>query len=76
MCGDALARNPPRFCTTIHEPVSTDLDESHGPCPDREKHPSAAGDVGAWSSFSSLLGITRTIGPGNQWYREQNQGQT
>lgn len=76
MCSEALARNPPSFCTSVHEPVSTDIDEAHGPCPDRDKHPNATGANAVSSSFGNLLGITRTIGPGNRWYREQNQGQT
>lgn len=76
MCSEALARDPPSFCTNVHEPVSTDIDEAHGSCPDRHKHPSATGANGPSPSLDNLFGITRTMGPGNRWYREQNQGQT
>ncbi|PPJ59493.1 hypothetical protein CBER1_10012 [Cercospora berteroae] len=37
MCEDALARTPPQFCNTAFAPVSTDIDESNGVCPDRAK---------------------------------------
>ncbi|GIZ43474.1 hypothetical protein CKM354_000670100 [Cercospora kikuchii] len=74
MCEDALARTPPQFCNNAFAPVSTDIDESNGVCPDRAKHPPGPGQhfVSAWTL---QLGITRTSGDGNAWYRS-GQGQT
>lgn len=75
MCEDALARDPPSFCSAAHVPVFTDIDAADGVCPDRNKHPLAPGQMynEAWSA---RLGITQTSGEGNEWYRQQRQGQT
>lgn len=66
MCSEALAKTPHTWCTFVHEPVSTDVDESYGVCPDIEKHPGTA-------STASVNGGVRTLGPGNEWYREQQR---
>ncbi|KAF7198474.1 hypothetical protein HII31_00213 [Pseudocercospora fuligena] len=83
-CEEALARQPVAYCRSAHTPIFTDVDESDGVCPDRNKtgdrnptadlvkHPPMPGQ----SSFSAWSGITTTSGEGNNWYRRQNQGQT
>ncbi|KXS96897.1 hypothetical protein AC578_6222 [Pseudocercospora eumusae] len=61
------------FChQETHTPIFTDVDESDGVCPDRNKHPPMPGQ----SFLSAWSGITTTSGEGNDWYRRQNQGQT
>ncbi|EME79786.1 uncharacterized protein MYCFIDRAFT_178341 [Pseudocercospora fijiensis CIRAD86] len=87
-CEEALNRQPVAFCRSAHTPTFTDVDESDGVCPDRNKvsktckmrfwfadggkHPPAPGEA----FFSVWSGITTTSGEGNDWYRRQNQGQT
>lgn len=75
MCPEAQSREPSTFCTAAHEPVATDIDEDHGVCPDEDKHPHTPGQTRA-STWSIRLGVTRTSGAGNNWYRRQRQGQT
>lgn len=75
MCPDALARDPPTFCVAAHMPVATDIDAQDGVCPDETKHPPMPGELKV-NIWKERLGITRTSGPGNAWYREQRQGQT
>lgn len=73
MCAVALARDPSAFCSTAHEPVATDLDERDGVCPDEDKHPPMPGQMKV-NIWKDRLGITRTSGPGNAWYKS-GQGQ-
>lgn len=75
MCSTALAKDPPAFCSAAHAPVVTDIAAEDGVCPDETKHPPMPGErrMNVWRE---RLGVTRTSGPGNAWYREQRQGQT
>ncbi|EME38353.1 hypothetical protein DOTSEDRAFT_75785 [Dothistroma septosporum NZE10] len=74
-CHEALEDTPPSHCQSAFEPKFTDIDEADGVCPDRNNHPSAPGQpsISAWSLG---LGITATSGEGNDWYRNQDKGQT
>lgn len=75
MCDVALSANPPTFCIAAHEPVATDVAAEDGVCPDEEKHPRMPRDM-RWSAWKERLGVTRTSGAGNEWYRLGRQGQT
>lgn len=75
MCTEAASREPPTFCATTYAPRSEDIAEEDGVCPDQDKHPPGPGQQPS-SSPSLRLGMTRTSGEGNDWYRRQNQGQT
>lgn len=57
-----------------HAPIFTDVPASDGVCPDVGKHPRGPGKA-AMSAWGMSLGIERTSGPGNAWYRN-DQGQT
>lgn len=74
-CNEALERTPPSYCQSAFEPRFTDIDEADGVCPDRNKHPPTPGQP-SMSAWSLRLGVTTTSGDGNDWHRNQNQGQT
>lgn len=72
MFREALARDPPTYCTAAHAPVATDVDAAHGVCPDESKHTPTPERVSpATALWHSRLGITTTSGLGNEWYRNQ-----
>ena len=52
-------------------PVSMNVGEEEGVCPDRNKHSTLdeETDVEKWAG----MGVTHTSGDGNEWYRRQTR---